>query len=328
MIHIDSITLENFQTHKKTTVALSPFFNVIIGSSRSGKSSFVRATDFLLYNNWYEDYVRFGADHTTITAKLSNGKTIVREKGPKTNKIAILGEKEERFESFGFTLPSEVSKTMGIIPIEIEAKDPVCVNISNQDDPLFLLYETGTDRTKVLSRLSGLHWIDFALKDLSKDRRTKSAEVEFLKESNASLRQKLKSFTSIDSLRVNLNVEKARLTSLKKVTSLIQSSKNLLVRTTNWKREFQLVQNLKGVDFKATIAKLNHLILVEKHLKELQDVERRLRTNKASLDTTTSTLQAVSLAKCNVQEELAKTPLCPTCNQVVKEPIHSPHGVS
>ena len=107
MIHIERLSLNDFQTHKNTVIDFSPHFNVIVGSTRSGKSSVVRALDFLLYNNWYEDYQRFGSSKVEIIARLSTGKTVTRTKSSKINKIAIAdGKKIDRFESFGFNLNS------------------------------------------------------------------------------------------------------------------------------------------------------------------------------------------------------------------------------
>lgn len=321
MIHIQKINLVDFQTHKNTTIEFSPHFNVVVGSTRSGKSSLVRALDFLLYNNWYEDYQRFGSKYAVVTATLSNGRVITRTKGTNTNKIDVtLGKEVQRFESFGTSLPAEVIALLGAAPIDIGTKDPILANVANQDDPLFLLYSTGTDRTKILSRLAGLHWLDYALKDLNKDKRTKSSEVQYLKESNEQLLTKLRAFKDLDKVRESFNMEKVSLSYLKEVEKLITVGRSLSARAVQWKRDYQEVQLLKTVDFPAEIARTQRIIDIQTNLlTPLQEISRKLIVNKQSSENIKkhiSTLREDYLAlNAKIEDAKLKTPTCATCGQ-------------
>jgi exonuclease SbcC len=332
MIHLKELVVNDFQTHVNTKIELHPNFNVIVGSTRSGKSSIVRALDFLLYNNWYEDYHRFDAVRPAeIIAKLSTGKTVIRQKSLKVNKILILeGKDTQRFEAFGTTLPSEVTAALGIIPIDIGVKDPLFANIANQDDPLFLLYSAGTDRTRVLSRLSGLHWIDYALRDLSKDRRTKSTEVQFLQETNEQLLEKLRAFKNIKDYRDTLATEQDRLTRVKKVSTLLQKSRVLLSRTASWKKDYQMVQNLKTINFPVEVARLEKLIYLQSDiLQPLQDTIRKLATNNLSINNTQTYLRTLAETKASLEaqivEELTKVPTCEACGQEIRQHVKGAH---
>jgi exonuclease SbcC len=324
MIHINEITLENFQTHKKTVIDFSPHFNVIVGPTRSGKSSLVRALDFLLYNNWYEDYQRFYSDAAVITVKLSNGKTIVRSKNSKINKITITDStgKIQRFESFGFSLPEEVIEALGVIPIDIGTKDPILANVANQDDPLFLLYTTGTDKTKVLSRLSGLHWIDFALKDLNADRHSSTKSIQLLKDANEQLLEKLKIFKNLNNVRIQFTLEKERLSRLKKVDELYQKGKALTAKTTQWKNSYQEVQDLKKINFSVEKHRLENIIHVSEILQGLQDLNKKLEINNRSIDNLKTQLKLnldiQKVTQLKITEEESKILICPTCKQEIK----------
>lgn len=328
MIHINELEIIDFQTHKKTLIKFSPHFNVIVGSTRSGKSSAVRALDFLLYNNWYEDYQRFGSSKSILTAKLSNGKTVKREKGTKVNKITISQTNNvkapvERFEAFGTTLPEEVTSTLGVVPIDIGIKDPIFANVANQDDPLFLLYTSGTDRTKVLSRLSGLYWLDYALKDLNLDRRTKSTEVQFLTETNTQLLEKLRVFKNLDDLKEKVRVEKDRLAKVKKLTTLLHNSRVLFSKTNQWKKDYQEMQSLKTINFPVEIARLEKIIHLQSTiLQPLQDVGRKLITNGQSLINIKTHLRTLLSSQIEllkqIAEEETKVPVCSQCGQEIK----------
>lgn len=323
MIYIKSITLENFQTHKHTQIDFSPNFNVIVGPTRSGKSSAVRALDFLLYNNWYEDYQRFYSNSSIITAKLSDGKTIVREKSRKINKLTIISANgaEQRFESFGTSYPAEVIEAIGVTPVDIGTKDPILANVANQDDPLFLLYATGTDKTKALSRLSGLHWIDFALKDLNVDRHSNTKSIQLLKDTNVQLAEKLKYFQRLPTIRQQFEVEKARLQKLKQIDLMAQYGKQLVAKTSQWKVSYQEIQRLKQIDFAVEKNRLENIIRATEILQALKDLERKLMTNQYS---TVNVQNLIKQSRDNRQSvesqiavELSRIQICPACNQEI-----------
>lgn len=328
MIHIERLDVQDFQTHKKTSIEFSPYFNVIVGSTRSGKSSLVRALDFLFYNNWYEDYLRIGSTNpAVITAKLSNGKVVVRTKSDRTNKVDVItGENKERFESFGLTLPNEVIAALGILPVDIGTKDPIMANIANQDDPLFLLYVTGTERTKILSRLSGLHWLDYALKDLNKDRRAASGDIQALQDTNVQLLVRLKDFDAISSFKARLAIERERLSKIKNIGSLAQAGSVLVTKTQLWKRDYQEVQSLKTIDFVKEIALLERVIKLQLDLlSPLQDLSRKLSTNVQSLKNISINLDSLNIDQENIRLQIeiesTKIPTCTTCGQELKQKV-------
>lgn len=328
MIYIKTLELKDFQTHKKTLIDFSPFFNVIVGPTRSGKSSVVRALDFLYYNNWYEDYQRFGSKQVEIKATLSNGSVITRIKSKKVNKIIINTKgKEQRFESFGHSLPQEVINVLGIRPIEIDAKDPIEANIANQDDPLFLLYTTATERTKVLSRLSGLHWIDFALKDISKDKRTKNSDITLLKESNVGLKEKLKAFKNLKMYREQLNAEQSRLARIIQFSNLTEKGRMLIQCISQWKKEYASVQQLKSIDFATETTRLEKLVDIQTNVyQKLIDVSCKLQSNEISLHNINAHIlhleAEISDTEADLTEEMQRDPICETCGQLIKEEVH------
>lgn len=317
MITIDELVLKDFQTHKLTTVKFSPHFNVIVGPTRSGKSSLVRALDFFLYNNWYEDYQRFYSDYTEVTGKLSNGKIIKRTKSDKINRITITtGKDVERFEGFGINLPQEVVRAIGVHPIQIGSKDSILANVTNQDDPLFLLYATGTDRTKVLSRLSGLHWLDFALKDLNASRLSNSKLIQETKEANEKALEKLKTFKNLPEFKNKLTVEKERLSRLKYTSSLVGSGQLIVNKIIRWKNDYQAIQKLKKINYALEIPRLEKLLhLQESLIQPLHDLKSKYSSNTYSLNNIKSQLITLKDSIARVTEDLSKISVCSECGR-------------
>ncbi|WP_035425703.1 AAA family ATPase, partial [Halalkalibacterium ligniniphilum] len=60
---INTVRLENFQSHLDTSIDFSTGLNVIVGQSDSGKTSILRAIRWVLYNQPRgTDFMRVGAD--------------------------------------------------------------------------------------------------------------------------------------------------------------------------------------------------------------------------------------------------------------------------
>lgn len=169
---IQKLTLDNFQSHKHTELLFSDGFTCIVGKTRSGKSSVVRALQFLLYDTWSTSFIRKKKTSVTVTALLSTGVTVARSKGEKVNRIVVTQPDgtEQVFENFGVASPPAVKALLQVSPVRIDHDTAVDVNIADQDEPAFLLSESAPMKTKYLNRLTGAHILDAA-------RRTASTEL-------------------------------------------------------------------------------------------------------------------------------------------------------
>jgi len=170
---IKSVRLKNFQGYEDTKIEFAPTFNVIIGRNESGKSSIVRALNFVFCNEWSKDFVRNDADETQIIVTLDSGIKIFRTKGNTTNRCTIKynDDKKDVFENFGTTLPKKVSEILEVNPLKLDEHTEINMIVAGQHDGLFLLQEPGTLKAKLLGKISGLHYIDFALRDIAKDKK-------------------------------------------------------------------------------------------------------------------------------------------------------------
>jgi len=319
VVCIQELRLINFQSHVDTVIKFSPFFNCIVGSTRSGKSSVVRALNLLFYNEWHEAYQRHNSPYATIIALLSTGALVTRHKGDKVNRIIIKMPDGtiKHFENFGFTLPKEVSEILGVSPIEIGNKDPIFVNVANQDEPQFLFYNAGPDKAKILSRLSGIHWIDYALKDLNADRRTKAAEVDLLKGATSELTERLKGFADIEIYKDIIAVEKDRLSKLKCISEVYKKGSTLSSRIGRWKDEYSRLQELKKINFSTEIGRLEQLIHTTDLLDQLKNKQRMLKNTEESVKNMRIHIQSISESKDKILEEVKNNPVCESCGATI-----------
>lgn len=181
---IDSVELENFQSHEKTIVDFDHGFNVVVGKTNHGKTSILRHLRFALFDYWNKRYIRTGTKNTKITITFDSGDKLVRTKGEKNEAIFISSTGEEtKFESFGDTLPLKIKELLKIPDFKIDTDKEIIVNIASQQDPLFLISPQAYSAplvSKFFSRLSGIHILDSANRNVDKDKKNKMEVVKSL----------------------------------------------------------------------------------------------------------------------------------------------------
>ena len=81
MKYIEKVILENFQSHKFTSVEFDRGLNIIVGASDSGKTAILRAIKWALYNDPAGDYfIREGATEASVSIFFSD-KTSIKKIG-------------------------------------------------------------------------------------------------------------------------------------------------------------------------------------------------------------------------------------------------------
>ena len=209
---IESIHLNNFESHKNTKLYFSNGINVISGPSNNGKSSIIRGIYWVKDNkpsggSMVSFWARESKNKTSFSEIVSNGNTIRREKG-KFNGY-ILGDKE--MEAIGQGVPTEIIETLNLSE----------VNVQYQFDRPFLLDDSPQDVAKLFNRTIRLDIIDRVQSKAESYRKKLNQEIELRKENNKKLTSDIEKFDWIPS------IEKKVIT-LSKLEALIESDKKEL----------------------------------------------------------------------------------------------------
>jgi len=150
MKKIDYVNVTNFQIWKDVTLELEDF-NVIKGSSNSGKSSLVRAINMVLNNDWHKSWLRQGEKDSTVKIHFTDGTYIKRTRGSQNLvEIKLNEEDSNTWSGFGNNYPEEV---LNFLSISEE-------NCSYQFDQHFFLSLTPTKRALTFGSFSDLQKID------------------------------------------------------------------------------------------------------------------------------------------------------------------------
>jgi exonuclease SbcC len=114
---ITKIQIQNFQSHKDTTLLLDDGVNILLGGSDSGKSAIVRALNFVISNRPLGDsFIRNKQSFVEVIIHTDDG-YIKRHRGRNDNYYEINGTE---FKAFGTNPPVEVFQFLKIDDINLQ----------------------------------------------------------------------------------------------------------------------------------------------------------------------------------------------------------------
>jgi exonuclease SbcC len=246
--------LEDFQAFEKGEFVLSPNLNILVGVSNVGKSSVARALSLVLFNKWDKSWVKYGSKYCRVTIETDTGISVIREKGPQVNKyiLKLPGQADQLFESFGISVPEAVQQALRIHEVQIDATDSLNLQLAGQMDSLFLLSQTGSYRAKVLGKLSGVNYIDFAIRELNKDKRQTTAEKGSKELEVVELQAQESKLAPIESYSAIIQDIESKMASLALAEQRIARIAELFRRVTllkgSWQRETAIEALLANID--------------------------------------------------------------------------------
>lgn len=271
---INSVRLKDFQSHKDSTFEFIPGVNVITGVSGVGKSSIIRALNYLFTNkkpNGVEYKRRPDAKGFEIEVDI-DGHKIHRIKSTKANEYRIDGEV---YKDIGITVPDKVFELSNIKSIKV-GTDEFNVQLAKQFDPHFLMFLPDSAKVKFLNRLSGSHILDIALKETNRD--LLELEKEKLKSENeltgvqATINNLVDVIEPIKAIVADARVQYEKLSEDATRLETLKLAKNHLDLWKQQKHEFDSIKyilskvNIEG--FEKAVVRLNDLKTLLKNFKK------------------------------------------------------------
>jgi DNA repair protein SbcC/Rad50 len=218
---IQSIELQNFQSHAATCLDLHPGLNVLTGQGDSGKSAILRAIRWNQSNRIRHDDRPMGDSYVSDWAKSIGAKgattlledcrvTIAKPEGtcsrfreaPKGK-----GDKErngydlngQRFEAIGVTVPDPVTQFFNWSP----------VNVQRQQDKAFLLSESAGEVASFLNRTVRLDAIDTHIQAANQLLRQEKDGLKLLQSKQADDQSALEALAWVPGVQVRLEALEA-----------------------------------------------------------------------------------------------------------------------
>lgn len=214
---IKKIQIQNFQSHKDTTLEFSNGVNIIVGTTDSGKSAIIRALRWVFFNKpMGESFRSTWKGDTSVQVLFSNGQ-IERKRTNNFNGY-ILGDSE--FKALKSEIPKEISDFLNVNNI----------NLQSQGDNFFLLSNTSGEVASHFNKIANLDTIDIANRNIKSWASNVSKRLNSLEETFKEKQKELLQYDYIDKFEVDLEVIENDSTKLKefrknitKLTSLLSS---------------------------------------------------------------------------------------------------------
>ena len=265
MIYIKNVELHNFQSHNYTEIEFDRGLNVILGNSDAGKTAILRAIKWALYNEPKGDYfIRQGEKEVSVKVTFSNGVVVERSRTPSKNSYYLMtaeGEKM-RFEGFGLDVPKEIRDATNMYKVSLDnSNNKSILNIAEQLDGPFLLNEQASLRASAIGRLIGVNYVDDALRNVVRDNKRLSQEIDTLKKNREDYKNQLKEFEYIDDY-------KNRFEKISAIRNKIENLQHKLDLASKLKDDYEKNEN--------AILETNNLVLKFKDLDKIENILPKL----------------------------------------------------
>lgn len=185
---ITKVQIQNFQSHKDTTINFVPGTNVVIGASDTGKSAVFRALNWAFSNRPLGDAFRSewgGA--TRVIIHTAEGDIVERVKSSTRNEYVLNGEV---LKAFGSDVPEQI---MAVLCMD-------AANIQSQTDPAFLLAYTPGEAARMLNKAASIDGIDQSISHLKSVHGSIVNAIKFKEENLVKLRHDLERYENLSDI--------------------------------------------------------------------------------------------------------------------------------
>lgn len=295
MKYIEKVILNNFQSHKNTTIEFDNRLNVIVGPSDSGKTAILRGIRWALYNEPSGDYfIREGETECSVTIIFSDGIKVKRYRSKSKNAYYLYDNNGEElvFEGFGLSVPEEIIEKTGIKKILLDSDLSKSINLSDQLEGPFLLSERGSTRASSIGRLVGVNIIDDALREALRDSRQLSQNKRNIDENIEKLEKDLLEYDYLTELSIKIsNLEKVK-DEIKDKSKALSKYKELFARlkplSTEKDELIYFIEKFKGIDLLDIMVKditinLNQYRYLTKQKKTITALSKDIDENKRTI---------------------------------------------
>ncbi|HUU86954.1 MAG TPA: AAA family ATPase [Candidatus Glassbacteria bacterium] len=289
------ITIKNFQSHRETTLRLSPGVNIIKGQSDSGKSSIIRAIKWVLTNRPTGSAFQTAGVKEETSVRLSmDSERIIRRRGTGINEYNVSGSV---LKAIGTDVPQEV--------LDIVNMDHT--NFQDQFGSLLLLQDSPGKVASILNELIGQEIIDESFKRADRIIREEKVKQNGLNSDIDLLTKKKIKLKKVPDLTKKFKVLYKQKKDIERLEEQIKKAEELQESLFEIEEEFLKVSRIKNIDYRPLEKLVKSMLELENKINGVQEIihnfnviENRISKNRTGLS--------------EAEKELSKFKFCPYCN--------------
>lgn len=259
-VKVKSIDIENFQSHENTHIDFDAGLNIIVGESNNGKTSILRAMDWVVDNQPLgTDFIMTGKKYCKVRITYDNDNFIERYRTLKDTGYYHVGfvdnsGQDTYIEYKGFTnnVPVDVMNVHQMPKINITKNIETHLNKLSQLERPFLITENTNEKAAAIGRITGTNIVDVAIKNIGSnitaDKKLLKANIKTKTELEAQ-----KDLININKLESLKTFYESALNKIKELQDLYNSANNIKLTKENC--DNNIVQYTKTIDDCQTIIK-------------------------------------------------------------------------
>lgn len=303
---IETLHINNFQSHKNTVLKFDKGVNIIVGKSDSGKSAIIRALNWIITNRpLSNDFFSHGVNECSTLLTFHDKKipNIFRIKNKKENTYYV---DNDPLKAIGTDVPKEVQTLLNMSEI----------NFQKQLDLPFLISNTAGDVGRFLNRIVNIDQIDTTLKKIESVRRETLRNIDHSSDRIDILTKKLSVYDYVPEFE-------------KKVEDVVPLIKSVEYLTDAYNKIKGLHEKIQAAE--KAIKKLSYIEKDNKKIKRLLNQAEELETKQIAYETIIFKLKQIKDTQHLIQqkknekkkaEDMYKKLMprqCPLCNQEIRE---------
>lgn len=218
--------IENFQSVLDSTIEFGGL-TCLVGPGDAGKSAILRALRAALLNDGEDADIRHGTNRCAVELTFEDGNVIEWWKEKGKGGCYRMGCKE--YTKTGGAVPEPIAEYLGIGRIEVDSTTELTPQLSDQHDPPFILWESGSKRARILGKATRLDAVVTAQMQCRKNRDTHRREAEQAARELEEVKGQLASLPDVAELQSRFHQ--------------IKTSHELLVESERYIENLQLLQS-------------------------------------------------------------------------------------
>lgn len=203
---IEKILMENFQSHEYTEMEFDDGFNVFVGESKQGKTSVMRAFQWVYENKPAgRRVIKKGKDYARVTLYLKNGIVITRHielKGHGKNGYYIYDPKTEETTFHNTKILPTVQRMLSYHPLVIDKDSVYNLNFMKQGSGWFLIGNefSGPEKAKIIGGLYGTQYADAVVRELDVEERRSNDRIKIVEKDLEKTNEAIQKFDYLQDL--------------------------------------------------------------------------------------------------------------------------------
>jgi exonuclease SbcC len=304
---IKGLTIQNFLSHKKTSIAFSPGVNIIVGPTDSGKSAIIKALKWLVTNRPLGDsFKSYWGGLTSVGATFTEGE-VKRIRGDKENAYHVkqLGDTIE-FNAVKGDVPQEVAKVLDLGEL----------NVQTQFASHFLLSQSPGEVAQYFNKVAHLDKIDTASQNIRRWLKDVQSKLYHKEEDLRDLEKQIKEYEDLDLMLERIVEVETLEKELKEMTSNVEELEGLITKlqkATDALNEYSFLLELETM--------VNDILKLSSEVKHLKSEREELELSIHYIIQNERKLQTATLECKQLEEkfhkELGKGKVCPLCDSII-----------